>query len=265
MLRDITIGRYVPGNSALHRLDPRTKLLGALVYSAAVLSCSSFISMSAAGAAAVAAALISKIPVSYIIKGLKPLRWFILFTVIINLFCIDGKILWHLGAVHITYEGVSAAALLALRFIFFVLGTSLLTLTTPPIALTDGLARLLRPLKAVKLPADDIAMIISITLRFIPSFADEAERIMKAQKARGADFDSGSMISRVRSIMPVTIPLFISVFRRADELSLAMDARCYGKGVRNPRKKFFFGRTDAYFSLIMIIFCGFLAIIEFFN
>lgn len=265
MLHDITIGRYVSGDSVLHRLDPRTKIIGALVYSAAVLSCSSFISMAAAGAAAAAAAVISKIPVSYIIKGLKPLQWFILFTVIIDLFCIDGTALWQFGAIHITYEGISAAALLALRFIFFVLGTSLLTLTTPPVALTDGLARLMKPLKAIKLPADDIAMIISITLRFIPAFADEAERIMKAQKARGADFGSGSIITRIRSIMPVTIPLFISVFRRADELSLAMDARCYGKGVRNPRKKFCFSRIDAYFSLIMIFFCGFLAIIEFFN
>lgn len=265
MLRDITIGRYVSGSSPLHRLDPRTKIAGALVYSAAVLSCSSFISMAAAGAAAAVAAVISRIPLSYIIKGLKPLRWFILFTVIIDLFFVSGRIIWQLGFLHITYEGILAAALISLRFIFFVLGTSLLTLTTPPIELTDGLARIMKPLKVIKIPADDIAMIISITLRFIPSFADEAERIMKAQKARGADFSSGSIISRIRAIMPVTIPLFIGVFKRADELSLAMDARCYGKGSRNPRKKFSFNKIDAYFALIMIFFCGFLAIIEFFN
>lgn len=265
MLRDITIGRYVAGSSPLHRLDPRTKIVCALVYSVAVLYCSSFVSMAAAGLSVTAAAIVSRIPISYIIKGLKPLRWFILFTVIIDIFFISGNVLISFGPLTITQEGITAAALITLRFVFFVLGTSLLTLTTPPVSLTDGLARLMRPLKAIKIPVDDIAMIISITLRFIPAFADEAERIVKAQKTRGADFGSGSIVSRIRAIIPVTIPLFISVFRRSEELSQAMDARCYGKGVRNPRKKFSFSRTDAYFTAIMIIFCSFLAIIEFFN
>lgn len=265
MLRDITIGRYVERSSALHRLDARSKIIGALICSILTLACSSFFSMAAIAALTAAAALISHIPFNYILKGLKPIRWFILFTVIVNLISVGGTAVWQWSVFCITAEGINAAALIAARLILFFSSTSLLTLTTPPISLTDGFARLMRPLRHLRIPVDDIAMMISITLRSIPAFADEADRIMKAQRARGADFSHGGLIARAKAIMPVTIPLFISVFRRADELSLAMDARCYGKGTRTPRKKARFGRNDLYAFIIMILFCGFLAIIEFYN
>ncbi len=265
MLRDITVGRYVNGRSLLHRLDQRSKIIFTLIFSFVSLSCSSFVSMAVIGILTAAASAASKVPIKYIINGLKPMRWFLLFTVVVDLLFIDGNVIFRIGAVHITQEGAETAALMALRFIFFITSASLLTLTTPPIALTDGFARLMRPLKYIGVPTDDIAMIISITLRSIPSFADEAERIMKAQRARGADFSKGGVISRARAIIPVTIPLFLSVFRRADELSLAMDSRCYGKGSRTPRKKTHFGKTDLAALIIMIFFCGILAIIEFNN
>lgn len=265
MLKDITIGRYIETESFLHRLDSRSKILGTILFSITVLSCKSFISLAALGIITAASIAASHLPFKYVIRGLKPLRWLILFTVILNIFTVDGNILWQWKSLHITYEGISFAALVAIRFILFVTGTSILTLTTPPIALTDGLARLMKPLKKIRVPVDDIAMIISVTLRFIPLFADEAERIMKAQKARGADLGRGKLISKLHSIIPVIIPLFLSVFRRADELSLAMDSRCYGRGVRNPRKKSFFHRNDLIFGVFLSIFCGILILFEFYH
>lgn len=265
MLRDITIGRYIRGSSVLHGLDPRTKILGTIVFSIAALSCGSFLSMAAIGVFTVSAVLLSKIPVRYIVNGLKPIRWFLLFTILADLLFIGGTAAVSFGAVTITFEGIRAAALTAMRFIFFITAASLLTLTTPPIALTDGFARLIRPLSRIGIPTDDIAMIISVTLRSVPAFADEAERIMKAQRARGADFSHKDPRTWLKMITSITIPLFLSVFRRADELSLAMDARCYGKGRRTSVKKTHFLKNDLISLIIMIIFCGILAIIEFYN
>lgn len=265
MLKDITVGRYIEKDSFLHHLDPRGKIAAAVVYSILTLSCDSYISMAAIGVFTVLAAVLSRLQLRYIIKGIKPLRWFILFTVIVNLLSVSGDIILQIGPFDITREGISTALFTALRFIFFVTGTSLLTLTTSPIALTDALARIMHPLSKLGFPADDTAMIISIALRSIPAFADEADRIMKAQRARGADFSKGTIISRVRAVMPITVPLFISVFRRADELSLAMEARCYGKGSRTPRKKSHFGKNDIFMLIAMIILCGISAIIEFYN
>lgn len=265
MLRDITIGRYIKKDSPIHRLDGRVKIIGALVYSIAILSCSSFFQFAVAVLFTAFAILISKLPFSYILKGLKPLRWFILFTAVVNIIAAGGTPILSLGTFRITYEGLSAALILALRFVLFVFGTSLLTLTTAPIDITDSLARLMTPLRKLKIPTDDIAMMISVTLRFIPLFADESERIIKAQKARGADFSSGSIISRIRAIIPLTIPLFVGVIRKSDELALSMESRCYGKGARIPRKKAILQKNDFVFGLIMTFFCGILVIIEFFN
>ncbi len=265
MLRDITIGRYVERSSVLHSLDARSKIIGALLCSVLTLSCGSLLSMAAIAALTAAAAIVSRIPFNYILKGIKPIRWFVLFTAAVSIISADGEPIWQYGALRISAEGISAAALTSARLLLFVTSASLLTLTTPPVVLTDGFARLMRPLRRLRVPTDDIAMIISITLRSIPAFADEAERIMKAQRARGADLSRGGLITRARAVIPVAIPLFISVFRRADELSLAMDSRCYGKGTRTPRKKTHFGRNDLYCLIIMILFCGFLAIIEFYN
>ncbi|MGN0181840.1 MAG: energy-coupling factor transporter transmembrane component T family protein [Candidatus Ornithomonoglobus sp.] len=263
MLRDITIGRYIDTKSPLHHADARTKILAAVAYSVVVFTINSYAGMGLVFVFTAAAVLVSKIPAGYMLKGLKPLRLFMIFTFVMALFTGSGNPLWQWHIFKITASGIHNSIIVTLRFIFFVAGTSLLTLTTPPVALTDGLARLMKPLKALKVPVDDIAMIISVTLRFIPLFGDEAERIMKAQKARGADFSGGGLISKARAIIPVTIPLFISVFRHADELALAMDARCYGKGTRNPRKKTHFGKTDACIAFITIIFCIFFGIIGF--
>lgn len=263
MLRDITVGRYMDTGSALHGADAVTKILSAAAYSAAVFIADSFSGMALVFAFTAFAALSAKIPPRLLLKGLKPLRFFVVFTFVAALFSGGGDALWQWHALSITADGIRRAAILSLRFILFVGGTSLLTLTTPPMALTDGLARLLRPLSALKVPADDIAMIISVTLRFIPTLADESERIMKAQRARGADFSSGGLISRARALIPVAIPLFAGVFRRADELALAMDARCFGKGARTPRKRARFGKIDALTVIFTALLCVFLGIIEF--
>lgn len=265
MLKDITIGRYMESDSFLHRLDPRTKIIDTILLSITVLSCSNLILFVVPALIITAAVKSSHLPFRYVINGLKPIRFIILFTVIFNIFTVNGTVLWHWKSLHITYEGIEFAAIVALRFILFATGASLLTLTTSPISLTDGFARLMRPLKKISVPVDDIAMIISITLRFIPLFADEAERIMKAQKSRGADFNSGKTISRLRSVIPITIPLFLSVFKRADELSLAMDSRCYGKGIRNPRKKSYFGINDLFLNIFLVIICGILILFEFYH
>lgn len=265
MLKDITVGRYVDTGSFLHKLDARTKIICTLLFSITALSCSGIISLAVLAAAALFAVFASRLPLRYIIKGLKPLRWLIIFTIIFNILTVDGNIIWQWRSLHITSEGVKFALIIASRFILFMTGASLLTLTTSPISLTDGLALLMRPLKRIKVPVDDIAMIISVTLRFIPLFADEAERIMKAQRARGADFNSGRLMSRLRSVIPITIPLFLSVFRKADELSLAMDSRCYGRGTRSSRKKSHISVNDLIFAGVLIIICGFLLIFEFYH
>lgn len=265
MLKDITVGRYTDTGSFIHKLDARTKIICVIIFSVTALSCSSILSISILFAAVFATVFMARLPFKYVIKGLKPLRWLILFTVIFNLLTISGNIIFEWKWIHISYEGIAFAATIAARFILFMLGASILTLTTSPMSLTDGFAQLMRPLKKIKMPVDDIAMMISVTLRFIPLFADETERIMKAQKSRGADLGNGKIISKLRSIIPITIPLFLSVFRKADELSLAMDSRCYGKGTRISRKIPHFDKKDFIFGIFSIIICGILLIFEFYH
>ncbi len=263
MLKDIAVGRYYNSSSPIHRTDPRTKIICTVIYSAAVLVASSPISAAAAAVTAAIAVAAAKLPPRRIILGLKPMRWFLLFALVINAFAVPGDILWQYGIVHVTRQGIYAGAVLSVRLVLFVIGASVLTLTTTPTELTDGLARLMKPLRYLRVPTEEIAMIISITLRFIPLFADEAEKIMKAQRARGADFSGRGPVKRAKALIPIAVPLFVSVFRHAEELSEAMDARCYGRGVRRPRKKTHFGYIDAAICGIMIIFCVFSGIIEF--
>lgn len=263
MLRDITIGRYVNGNSPLHRADARTKIICTIAYSIAALSAESCLQFLALALFTMAAILVSKIPLSYCIKGLKPLRWLILATVILNIFSADGNIILQWGVFHITDGGIITAARTAAKFILFVLAASLMTLTTPPVVLTDGIARFMRPLKIIRVPADDIAMVISITLRFIPTLADDAERIIKAQRVRGAVSAEKGIFDTVRGIIPVIIPLFITAFRHSEELAVAMETRCYGKGTRKPRKRSTFGQCDAVIFGIMLLFCIFLVFLKF--
>jgi energy-coupling factor transport system permease protein len=197
----------------------------------------------------------SAIPSKYIIKGLKPLRWIILFTFIVNVFFLPGDVMWSFGFIKITYQGLSQAIFMAIRLIFLVVGTSLLTLTTSPIDLTDGIERLLNPLKKIGVPVHELAMIMTIALRFIPTLLDETDKIMKAQMSRGADFESKNIVNRAKSLVPLLVPLFVSAFRRADELAMAMEARCYRGGLnRTKMKESILTRIDYIASLALIIY-----------
>ena len=235
MLKDITLGQYFPGTSLIHRLDPRTKLLMVIIYVLVIFFIHNFAGYAVLAAFTAACVIVSSVPVRFVLKGLKPIMIFIALTGIFNLFLTPGRELWSFGFLKITYEGVHFAIFMVLRLAFLVLGTSLLTLTTSPIALTDGLEQLLTLLKKIKVPAHEIAMMMTIALRFIPTLIDETDKIMKAQSARGADFESGNLFRRAKAMVPILIPLFVSAFRRADELALAMECRCYRGGEGRTR------------------------------
>jgi energy-coupling factor transport system permease protein len=235
MLKDITLGQYFPGKSFIHRLDPRTKILCIIVYITLIFCIKNMIGY---GVVAVFTALVilsSKIPVRFVLKGIKPIMLFVAVTAIFNLFLTDGRLLWQWGFLKITYEGLMAAVYMVLRLFFLTLGTSVLTLTTSPIALTDGIERLLSPLKKIGVPAHEFAMMMTIALRFVPTLLEETDKIIKAQTARGADFESGNIVSRAKAMIPILIPLFISAFRRADDLAVAMECRCYRGGENRTR------------------------------
>jgi energy-coupling factor transport system permease protein len=205
----------------------------------------------------------SEIPLKYTIKGLKPVMFIVIFAAIINIFTIQGTPIFQYGFIKITYEGLDTAAKMALRLILLITGASLLTLTTTPILLTDAIEKLLSPLKRIGVPAHEIAMMMTIALRFIPTLLDETEKIMKAQSARGADFDSGSLMQRAKSFIPILVPLFVSAFRRADELAMAMEARCYrGSEGRTRMKQLKLTINDLYVSFIMLIFTLFVMYIQ---
>lgn len=228
MLKDITLGQFFPGETVVHKLDPRTKILIMLAYIAVTFCVKNFYGYIALAAFTAGAVILSKIPPSFVIKGLKPIMVFIIITALFNLFLTRGTVVWQFGVLKITYEGIRFAAFMVLRLTFLILGTSLLTLTTSPISLTDGMEALLSPFTKIGLPAHELSMMMSIALRFIPTLMEETDKIMKAQAARGADFESGNIIKRAKAMIPILIPLFISAFRRADELAAAMECRCYG-------------------------------------
>ena len=237
MIRDITLGQYYPEQSVIHRLDARTKILGTLLYIIELFLVNSF-----AGFGLVILALgvligISKVPVRFIFRGLKAVVFIILLTFLLNLFMFDGTVLWHWKFLTITYEGLYRSCFMALRLILLIIGTSMLTLTTKPMELTDGLEKLLKPFNRFGLPSHEIALMMSIALRFIPTLLEETDKIMKAQQARGADFESGNLIQRVKNMIPILIPLFVSAFNRAYELAFAMSCRCYRGGEGRTRMK----------------------------
>ena len=245
MLKDITLGQYFPGNTPVHRLDPRTKLLLVVVYIVALFLCEWFISYGLMALFLVTAIVLSRIRPKALLRGLKPLLIIILFTALLNLFFTDGEVLVHWWIFRITREGLTNAFFLVLRIMLLVMGTFLLTYTTSPIALTDGLESLLSPLKLLHFPVHELAMMMSIALRFIPTLIEETDKIMSAQKARGADFDSGSLVRRAKALLPILVPLFVSAFRRADELATAMECRCYNGGEGRTRMKVLhMGRND---------------------
>lgn len=245
MLKDITLGQYFPGDTVIHRLDPRTKLLMVILYIVALFLCKWFISYAVALAFLVTAVVLSKIRPKALFKGLKPLLIIIIFTAVLNLFYTDGTVLVKFWIFKITREGIINAFFLVLRIMLLVMGTFLLTYTTSPIALTDGLESLLSPLKKLHFPVHELAMMMSIALRFIPTLIEETDKIISAQKARGADFETGNIFRRAKALIPILVPLFVSAFRRADELATAMECRCYhgGKG-RTKLKQLRYRRRD---------------------
>ncbi len=237
MLKDITLGQYFPGTSFVHRLDPRTKILSLIAYITVIFFIKGFAGYLALALFVTICVASSKIPFKFVIKGLKPIMVFVVITAVFNLFLTDGEILWKRGFLKITKEGVRLAAFMVLRLFFLVFGTSLITLTTSPIALTDGLEYLLSPFKKIGVPAHELAMMMTIALRFVPTLLEETDKIIKAQTARGADFDSGNILKRAKAMIPILIPLFISAFRSADDLAVAMECRCYSGGENRTRMR----------------------------
>ena len=237
MIRDITIGQYYPAKSVLHRLDPRTKFLGTLGFLISVFLFHTFLGYAVATAFLVAMIAISKVPVKFMFKGLKAIVMILLITVVFNIILTPGEVLWRFGIIKVTREGLVLAGRMAIRLVYLVIGSSIMTLTTTPNQLTDGLERLLRPLNKIRVPVHEIAMMMSIALRFIPTLIEETDKIMSAQKARGADFESGNIFQRAKALVPILVPLFISAFRRADELATAMECRCYHGGEGRTRLK----------------------------
>lgn len=226
-LKDITLGQYFPGNSLLHRFDPRSKILFTVLFIAAIFLCKGLVSYGITLLILLMMIGISKVQPRVFLKGMKPVVFIVVCTAILNLFYTSGTVLWSWGILKITEEGIWKAGFMVLRILMLIACTLLLTYTTSPILLTDGLEKLLRPLKKLNFPVHELSMMMSIALRFIPTLIQETDKIISAQKARGADFDSGNLIQKAKALIPILIPLFISSFRRAEELAIAMECRCY--------------------------------------
>ena len=259
MIRDITLGQYYPADSVLHKLDPRTKLIGTVAFIVSLFLFKNWPGYAAATAFLAAVIVLSRVPFRYMIKGLKAIIILLLITVIFNMFIVPGEVLWDFGLVKVTREGLSQAGFMAVRLIYLIIGYSIMTLTTTPNDLTDGLERVLGPLKLLRVPVHEIAMMMSIALRFIPILLEETDKIMKAQMARGADFENGNLIQRARNMVPLLVPLFISAFRRASDLAMAMEARCYrgGEG-RTKMKPLLYEKRD-YLAYALLI--GYLVLV----
>ena len=255
MLRDITLGQYYRTESVIHKLDPRVKLVATFMFIVSLFISNNFIGYIIAALFLIMAIYLSKVPPKFIFKGMKTIFFLLFITMLFNLFLTPGKELISVWKFTITYEGLKMAVMMAIRLIFLITGSSLMTLTTTPNHLTDGMERLLRPLKIFKVPVHEISMMMSIALRFIPILMEETDKIMKAQMARGADFESGSVIKRAKSLVPLLVPLFISAFRRANDLAMAMEARCYrgGEG-RTKMKPLIYQTCDRIAYLVIILY-----------
>jgi len=238
VLKDVTLGQYFPGNSPIHLLDPRTKLILLILYIVALFTAAAWVSYGVVFVALAVVIWISKIPLKSILRGMKPLVFILIFTGILNLLFTGGeKVLVSFWKITITLEGLERAFFMVVRILMLITGTFLLTYTTSPIALTDGLEALMNPLKKLRLPVHELSMMMCIALRFIPTLIEETDKIISAQKARGVDFESGNLIRRVKALVPILVPLFISAFRRADELATAMECRCYQGGEGRTKMK----------------------------
>ncbi len=237
MLKDITLGQFFPGTSPVHRLDPRTKLVLLVAYIVALFVASGWVSYGVCFAFLVLSIAVSRIPLKSIFGGFKPLVFILILTGILNVFFTPGEPIFTLGFISISMEGVLQAIKMMLRILMLITATFMLTYTTSPISLTDGLESLLSPLKVIKVPVHELSMMMCIALRFIPTLIEETDKIMSAQKARGADFESGNLFEKVKALIPILVPLFISAFRRADELATAMECRCYQGGEGRTKMK----------------------------
>ncbi len=254
MIRDITIGQYFPGHSPIHRLDPRIKILLTIAYIVMLFVAQGIPSFVIAVGLLFLLYPLAQIPALMILKSLKPVLPLILFTSLLNIFFVQGTVIWQWGFLSISAEGIRLAIFLSIRILALIAGSSVLTYTTSPIALTDAIERLLKPLKWIRFPVHELAMMMTIALRFIPTLLEETEKIMAAQKARGADMESGNLIHRAKAMLPILIPLLISAIRRADELALAMESRCYhGDAGRTRMKQLRLSKRDLIATLILAI------------
>ena len=262
MLRDITLGQYYPADSVIHKLDPRTKLFATLLFIISVFSFDGIVGFIIMTAFLFGVIALSKVPLSFMLRGLKAIMILLVIAGLFNLFLTPGQVLWSIWKIHITREGLRNAVLMTIRMVYLIMGSSVMTLTTTPNQLTDGLEKALKPLQKINVPVHEIAMMMSIALRFIPILIEETDKIMKAQMARGADFETGGLIKKAKNMVPLLVPLFVSAFRRANDLALAMEARCYvgGEG-RTKMMPLVYHKVDrlayvvviAYFVLLMVI------------
>ncbi|MEA4890819.1 MAG: energy-coupling factor transporter transmembrane component T [Clostridiaceae bacterium] len=255
MLKQISLGRYYPGDSLLHRLDPRVKIVISLFYMILVFLVQSAIPMAVLGLLTLALVLLSRVPLRQILNSLKPILFILVFAFVINLVTVQGDTWMEIGPLKITDQGVYTALRMAARLILLIVSTTLfLTLTTTPILVADALESLLNPLRRIGFPVHEMAMMMSIALRFVPTLLEETDKIMKAQSSRGADYDTGGLIAKARGLVSVLIPLFVSAFKRAEDLAVAMEARCYRGGEGRTRLKVMrFKRSDLLFSLLMVV------------
>ncbi len=263
MIRDITIGQYYPADSILHRLDPRVKLIGTIIYIISLFTFNNYYGYLLAVLFLFCIIKISKVPFKFIIKGLKPIIMLLMFTVVFNLFLTPGTEVFRFSFIRITMEGIKSSLMMGIRLVFLILGSSLMTFTTTPNHLTDGLESVMWPLRKIKVPVHEISMMMSIALRFIPILMEETDKIMKAQMARGADFESGGLIKRAKSLIPLLVPLFVSAFRRANDLAMAMEARCYrgGEG-RTKMKPLKYASRDVFAYLALILYVAAIVVLN---
>lgn len=253
MIRDITIGQYYPAKSKIHSLDPRVKIVGTLLYLISLFLFDSVLGYVAATIFFVSCVKISKVPFSFMFRGLKPILALLMITVAFNLFLTPGgEVLLQLGVLKVTETGLRLAVYMAIRLVYLIMGASLMTLTTTPNELTDGLEKLLNPLNKIKVPVHEIAMMMSIALRFIPILLEETDKIMKAQIARGADLESGNLIQKAKAMIPILVPLFVSSFRRANDLAMAMEARCYRGGEGRTKMKPLLYKKQDYVAYLIL-------------
>ncbi|MBR6329799.1 MAG: energy-coupling factor transporter transmembrane protein EcfT [Lachnospiraceae bacterium] len=255
MFKDITLGQFYQADSVMHSLDPRTKLVGTFLYIIALFIANDAAAMAAAVVFLCIAIALSRVPASFMFRGMKGIALILLLTVGFNIFLTPGVPIWTWGPLKVTAEGLRSAAFLACRLVLLISGTSVMTLTTTPNSLTDAMESLLLPLTHIKVPVHEIALMMSIALRFIPILMEETDKIMKAQMARGADFESGNFMKRAKSMVPILVPLFVSAFRRASDLAMAMEARCYSGGEgRTKLKPLKYGRGDVVAYIVQIAF-----------